>query len=642
MPRSSRIWDYFTICENDPSKAECNTCKSKLSRGGTIPSNYTTTNLKNHLRKYHKPEYKQFEEAVQNDQKAKTEKQESQAASTSTTQNAKQVGLQQLKLQQAIDRSTVWSKDDPRTKETHKKLGEMIVLDMQPFSVVDDVGFQRYTYSLQPRYKLPSKTYVSEKLIPGIYKGVKTGLHDMINNVDHISVTTDLWTSPGGSHSLMSLTGHWINDTFVKRRGVLCASSFPGRHTGDNIKEEMERMFKEWDIEKSKIHTVLRDNGANVVNGMEKLGVDHQSCLIHTLQLVVSDGLKSQRTITDLIATGRRIVTHFKHSSQAHTKLEALQNKHSLPKHAMIQDVPTRWNSTYYLLERLNEQKDALVEFASLYDLPQMTANQWSLSKTLVNALQPFENLTRKLSAESATLASVIPDVVMLRRALTLQDPRNKDKYKGIQTTIDTMVESMDRRFSESELKESLAVATFLDPRYKDVFFQSAETKFRVREWLEDGVEPLQVESQEPMDMESETEGSEKEEQEESESNPLAAVYAAYLKEKGARAESSDGQNLTMKQEFDQYKSAPLVKGDNGTVALSWWGKNKVRFPKLSARARKYLSAPASSVSSERLFSEAGELYDAKRNRLAPNKAEMILIARGNLPLLKFDYKLQL
>lgn len=46
--RTSTVWDSFTVSENDPSKAICKLCKSKLSRGRDA-KHYNTTSLHNHL-----------------------------------------------------------------------------------------------------------------------------------------------------------------------------------------------------------------------------------------------------------------------------------------------------------------------------------------------------------------------------------------------------------------------------------------------------------------------------------------------------------------------------------------------------------------------------------------------------------------
>ena len=44
----------------------------------------------------------------------------------------------------------------------------------------------------------------------------------------------------------------------------------------------------------------------------------------------------------------------------------------------------------------------------------------------------------------------------------------------------------------------------------------------------------------------------------------------------------------------------------------------------------KYLSAPPSSVSSERLFSAAGRVYTENRNRLSPDTAEKLIFLMKN------------
>jgi hypothetical protein len=55
----SAVWAYFEILENDNSKAICKVCQEKgcriiISRGGKTCKQFTTTNLRNHLRKHPK------------------------------------------------------------------------------------------------------------------------------------------------------------------------------------------------------------------------------------------------------------------------------------------------------------------------------------------------------------------------------------------------------------------------------------------------------------------------------------------------------------------------------------------------------------------------------------------------------------
>lgn len=61
-------------------------------------------------------------------------------------------------------------------------------------------------------------------------------------------------------------------------------------------------MMTMWEIERTKVVTILRDNAANVISGLGMTGIEHESCFIHSLQLVINDGLQTQRTVGDMLA----------------------------------------------------------------------------------------------------------------------------------------------------------------------------------------------------------------------------------------------------------------------------------------------------------------------------------------------------
>ena len=54
-----------------------------------------------------------------------------------------------------------------------------------------------------------------------------------------------------------------------------------------------------------------------------------------------------------MVAACRKLVGHFRHSVVAMEALRSQQAKVGQPKLKFIQDVSTRWNSTYYMLSRL-------------------------------------------------------------------------------------------------------------------------------------------------------------------------------------------------------------------------------------------------------------------------------------------------
>lgn len=71
---------------------------------------------------------------------------------------------------------------------------------------------------------------------------------------------------------------------------------------------------------------------------------------------------------------------------------------------------------------------------------------------------------------------------------------------------------------------------------------------------------------------------------------------------------------------------------------IEWWKSNASRFPILASVARRFLSAPATSIASEQTFSVAKAVYDPRRAKMSGGKAEMLIFLNRNLPLLSYCY----
>lgn len=92
----------------------------------------------------------------------------------------------------------------------------------------------------------------------------------------------------------------------------------------------------------------------------------------------MEESLKSQPEVAQMVAASRRIVTHFNHSGLAEQKLKSIQQELNLPNRQLVQDVSTRWNSTYYLMQRLLEQKRAVSLYITDHEtLNNLTHAQW-------------------------------------------------------------------------------------------------------------------------------------------------------------------------------------------------------------------------------------------------------------------------
>ena len=129
-------------------------------------------------------------------------------------------------------------------------------------------------------------------------------------------------------------------------KGRINVKHFPGRHTGVAISHIFSEIIESWKIPPSKCHLLLRDNAPNISLGVELAQFNSEGCIIHTLQLALNDGIFSQRSVKDIVSIGRNIVKHFSHSPLACNRLNEIQ------KELDVVEVVTRWNSTFYMLER--------------------------------------------------------------------------------------------------------------------------------------------------------------------------------------------------------------------------------------------------------------------------------------------------
>ena len=228
----------------------------------------------------------------------------------------------------------------------------MIAIDLQPFSIVEDVGFCRLIADLEPRYSLPSRRYLSEVVIPEIYAKVKHKITELLQSAKYISLTTDIWTSTNCHHSFLSLTQPILFFcASMKKKDVMLASWL--FDTGANISATIMSHIQAWEIEE--VVCVVQDNDANMVSGLNIVNLTSLPCLAHSFQLIIKDGVLLQPAVVQLLSCARSLVGHYHCSNVAFNTFRQIQSQLNLSAHVLIQDVTIHWNSSYYMLERLLE-----------------------------------------------------------------------------------------------------------------------------------------------------------------------------------------------------------------------------------------------------------------------------------------------
>ncbi|XP_065323078.1 zinc finger BED domain-containing protein 4-like [Gordionus sp. m RMFG-2023] len=533
-----------------------------------------------------------------------------------------------------------------------KDEGEMIACDHQPISILEDIGFKRLLHHLCPNYKIPNRKYFSQGVIPDIYEKLSEKIRkEILVDDSFLSFTVDIWTINSGGDSHISLTCHYINQNFQQINRVLNVKTFNESHTAINIAQILEEIINYWGIKKNKIHLIIRDNAPNITLAMKNGKFQSVSCFAHSLQLVAQAAILSQRSIIDMLARVRKIVGHFKHSSIAQNCLKEIQIRLSLAQHKLIQDVPTRWDSTYYMLERLIEQKRAVQLF--IIDNPNLgnlSLYEWELAERVIDVLEPIQRVTKEISTESCSISNVIPFVEILKSELTI----NGDTDRGVQTMKNTTNNQLTTRFFYIYDDDNYVVPTLLDPRYKDFFLPkniSYIEKLRTAcESFFKGDDNVQLPISNKDSPGNDNEKNVPHNIKKCKFN-LRVAYKLKIKEKLVinEIDSNVNDDLPYLIEIKEYlKESLYIEKNSNNIddiniispvnPLEYWRVNAVKFPTLSTLARKFLAPPATSVPSESAFSTAGDIDSPHRRSLLPENLEALIFIKKNLIYYNFIY----
>ena len=289
----------------------------------------------------------------------------------------------------------------------------MICKDMQPVHIVEDKGFQQFVSYLQPNYKLPTREVLRNDLIPKLYTHVCTATKTKLSALTSMGLTTDHWTSRSND-PYMAITAHGLTEDFEVLDLCLEVKHMPQSHTAINIADELLTCMENWipNYQEMKIY-VVSDNAANVKAACQSLPAqfNYLPCFTHTLQLVIKDSTSKITGYKNIVQKAKNIVSHFHRSAKSTAMLNNMQKTMNLPQLKLKTECATRWNSTYYMLDRLVRLKKPLN--AVLADLPSvtnLTATEWKLVDEYVDTLLPFEQATKIMSATRyPSLSMVIP-----------------------------------------------------------------------------------------------------------------------------------------------------------------------------------------------------------------------------------------
>ncbi|XP_024118164.1 zinc finger BED domain-containing protein 1 [Oryzias melastigma] len=369
----------------------------------------------------------------------------------------------------------------------------------------------------------------------------------------------------------------------------------------------------------------------------------HVTCIAHTINLASQKAFQV-KDAARVLSRVRRIVTFFHHSPKATEILRQNQLLLGLPSHKLIQNVCTRWNSSYDMLDRFLEQQPAV--FASLMsrevrrgeDVNTLTEEDLAAVEAIVKLMKPVKVATALLCEEdNPTLSMVAPVQAKLKKHFK---PLNDELHIITEMKV-KFLEDFNKRYQG--LQDTLHVASALDPRFKMLSFID-EDKTRDQIYLDTLSEALTLHEKTTEDRQKESEKGP------TQRNPFPGEYSPHNKNETS---ADDGLPPKKMKALDQMfsdiveTSAPLrsyrdlAKDEvwkyrnrdalplDGDVFL-WW-RDQLDLPMLSSLAKIYLCIPATGVPSERVFSTAGDIVTAQRSLIKEEHVDQLIFLKTNL-----------
>ena len=199
---------------------------------------------------------------------------------------------------------------DLRARERHKGILMMVILDLQPWNIVNDPGFIYYSNTLDPHYKVASDKFYRGLLSKSFEKGVKK-LEDKLEKDDPESVCCQLDGWSAYRHGYIGLLVNYITAGWKRVSLCLACGPYDGHHTGQNLGGWLEDKLEKWKV-LDKTTVTVSDTAANMIRMMDFLPdhITHNPCLNHVLQLAINDEVLEKPEIKNLILNVRAFTNY--------------------------------------------------------------------------------------------------------------------------------------------------------------------------------------------------------------------------------------------------------------------------------------------------------------------------------------------
>lgn len=513
-------------------------------------------------------------------------------------------------------------------KEKHKLFINWVITDQQPFTIVENLNFKKFIASIQPKYKIPSRHTIKDMIMKK-FENAQVQISNYLQlSTSKISLTMDMWTSIS-SLGILAVTIHFIKDDWQFDHFVLDVLYVPSPHNALAIKDSIVKIVSELNIA-NRLIGITSDNEAKMLAATRKIKdalnlseFRHYRCAAHVLNLAVEAALNAS-IVPNCVKKLRTFISTVRNSPKQMDKLKEYFRIEKIKFKAPLPDCATRWNYTYYMIDRALEIKPLLAHLVSsnLLSLSNNwpTSEEWSILTILAEILAPFASVTKVISASNYP---TIGEVKLLFEGIKV----HLNKSRGENFILQDQIDEMKRVFTNyfDEISEALHIPAFFDPRYKKLAYGNM---------LQNNIlEPIRIAMANYKESTGDT------------FIPSQPIQTSQRQLTNLSASETRNyfRNLLMPDQTPQPVTNELELYFNSNppgdeiVPLEWWKNHAMEYPTLSKMAQDYLAIMPTSVPCEQFFSIAGNQISQTRNRIDANTARACLCLKSWLEQEKIE-----
>jgi hypothetical protein len=569
---------------------------------------------------------------------------------------------------------------------------EFILKNNLSFRLLDQPTYFALFNHLSPSTTLYSSRTLIRDMKKEFDKGheeKKRQLGEHIAGGGRIALTTDAW-STRNYHDYIAVTGHYHDKNHVHISLLLDIIRLKNPvHSGAYLAEVLCEVTDWYDITKA-IISITRDNaGTNdtMLDEFQALVEERYAimsdedqakyflrfnrtegdirCASHIYNLAVNGALKA------LKAEAKENRHEYEHKPnravlsideqetksrsalyKARTQTIIFQNRR-LPRYQLIRqcksfnikyrriplDMPVRWSSTATMLKIFLSMKPAIQAVmatqqwdASVKQYLSLTDEDWDILEQLCTFFKIFVLPTTRSQADLyPTLHQTIPSFIGIIGQLKVF--QLDQQLPILQEAAKAAWVIMDNYYKKSMMSRAAFVATVVNPRYKLQFFKWAFTatggeQSPVYKKGKANFETVYSRYKQRQAMIRDWE------REQEQAAEVEAPQSAIAQEDPDAWRDpfygfTDERPHILKKEIDRYLDEILMERDDDENKVAhYWRSKEYDYELISQMARDFLAIPATSASSERVFSRGSDLITKKRNRLNGETTRWVLCLR--------------